>query len=1472
MNKQNASRVSAFMAVMMAGLVSAAPARAELTWASTNQYGQKVVQGFNDEASIRGAGCLDWSQILSANDPDELVRTGFSIAYEDNRFATEFGAPFHVRATAAPQEFDLWVLAHDDGLVQGSLQVRMREVTDPNQTEGFDPDSEIPIVAGSEAMVDAAGGTEPCWRHARIVLPEVAREGDYYFTLTWSPERVNSFEFVVDNDSLNGGLTKFRFLNPQRWFSGRIDPMIVISQELGTAVSCEPPIAKIVVVASDPAETGDTITVDGSSTVPGLGGAPTYAWTFVSRPTGSQATFNDSSAAVTTFNPDVEGDYVVQLEASKTCGSDTEQRTIHAEEVVLQVQAPTLSPDRVHAGDEQRLILLSVVATDPGDADPNLVHSWNLVRRDTGQALMDFDDVASPNRKLLRLGLGDQGPGLDTFYDVTVMVTNTDTGRSATSPAATLTISQVPQITFTIGETFWGEDMTYNVPITVTVHAFHLAIDSGATTTLRLLDLEAGGLVIDEVVDPFLVTADPNSDALLLDVLTLHDRLEWDTGFCWDPRGPQGDLSVMRDIQVQALNLVDENGFGFNSLPIPSANSIATSIAVPSDPKIEDYYEAVHARLEGIGETILGFASLIPPTCPPCAVIEFSAQAAHMLYARLVCTDAHDDPPGIDPNFGVVVPAEPQEFDSTAAVAPDEASRLGMVAAEQAFRIRGARGAYDQTYNKLFGGYGANDLGGMLLQGVELIRQGGVLDREYATLGANLRAAQEAVGVPSADEIVDLQDQVATSGLPQREIDVLQQLGADQQQIDAIEAELLSVDPNLFATPLPDDMEERLSSRGGFYARHSRGIAPGGFVLVALIDPRKGQPVHGTVDVQGRVVHKKEATTSCLCGPTLITDLKVDAQIVSSVNYPPPVFPGPPPSWCPAPPGPFPQALPFQLDTTTLTDGSHTVTVTAKDSGLCQPVRDPREHTNTDTITFSVDNTPPTSTITSPDADPNRPGLQVLAGDDITYTADDPVVSGYSSGLVDPFQGVFPTDFGVTLSATVRVADRAGNTASDTVEVLADTDGDRIADVSDPDDDNDGVADGVDNCPLVSNLGQADTDLDGQGDACDACPQDALNDTDHDGVCCPIDNCCEVANPAQADTDADGVGDACDPCPSASFCDDGNPCTLDVCDPQAGCSHEPTDTGQTNCGVGACSRTVDNCLGDLPQVCVPGEPGQEECNGVDDDCDGATDEVADLGTTTCGLGVCHHTVDNCLAGVPQTCDPLQGSSAETCDAVDNDCDGLSDEDFPSCGEPASQGFYRRLCGGPHPEGALTPSDADCVNNSATFSWVSTVADLCAVLTPDPASDKCEQAESQFMALLLNRCQGRVFDAQAIASTCSEHSSVGESIAHTDALLANAARTREDCLHAQCESDEINSGEAAGSNTLRIDVLPSGNVFLTWAQPPVSAAWPAPVAYRVWRRSLGAGAFELLAEVPGFSHEDTTAGPGSYEYQMTTVRR
>ncbi|MEQ1761786.1 MAG: PxKF domain-containing protein [Pyrinomonadaceae bacterium] len=129
-----------------------------------------------------------------------------------------------------------------------------------------------------------------------------------------------------------------------------------------------------------------------------------------------------------------------------------------------------------------------------------------------------------------------------------------------------------------------------------------------------------------------------------------------------------------------------------------------------------------------------------------------------------------------------------------------------------------------------------------------------------------------------------------------------------------------------------------------------------------------------------------------------------------------------------------------------------------------------------------------------------------------------------------------------------------------------DSDGDGIGDVCDADDDNDTVPDANDNCPLTANTSQADNDNDEIGDVCDA-------DDDNDTVLDAGDNCPLTANANQADNDNDGTGDVCDAdddndgvgdandnCPATANTDQldndgdgmGNACDPDVAPPVLG--------------------------------------------------------------------------------------------------------------------------------------------------------------------------------------------------------------------------------------------------------------------------------------------------------------------------------
>jgi hypothetical protein len=93
--------------------------------------------------------------------------------------------------------------------------------------------------------------------------------------------------------------------------------------------------------------------------------------------------------------------------------------------------------------------------------------------------------------------------------------------------------------------------------------------------------------------------------------------------------------------------------------------------------------------------------------------------------------------------------------------------------------------------------------------------------------------------------------------------------------------------------------------------------------------------------------------------------------------------------------------------------------------------------------------------------------------------------------------------------------------------------------------------------------------------------------------------------------------------------------------------------GQRTCTEGAFGRCEDQVL-----------PQEELCDTLDNDCDGEEDEGNPRGGFTCdtgALGVCGRGQTRCTDEGTQ-CIPDFVASEEVCDTLDNDCDGLTDED------------------------------------------------------------------------------------------------------------------------------------------------------------------------------------------------------------------
>ncbi len=125
--------------------------------------------------------------------------------------------------------------------------------------------------------------------------------------------------------------------------------------------------------------------------------------------------------------------------------------------------------------------------------------------------------------------------------------------------------------------------------------------------------------------------------------------------------------------------------------------------------------------------------------------------------------------------------------------------------------------------------------------------------------------------------------------------------------------------------------------------------------------------------------------------------------------------------------------------------------------------------------------------------------------------------------------------------------------------------------------------------------------------------------------------------------------------------------------PGGDCTCKPKDVGSTRLctsknDLGACEG-FEVCDPQNPGVdgsgwngCTAKKPKAETCNGVDDDCDGQIDEQLKAGKT-CNKTNTHGScvgAQVCKGSAGWLCD-APTATAEVCDSKDNDCDGATDE-------------------------------------------------------------------------------------------------------------------------------------------------------------------------------------------------------------------
>lgn len=143
-------------------------------------------------------------------------------------------------------------------------------------------------------------------------------------------------------------------------------------------------------------------------------------------------------------------------------------------------------------------------------------------------------------------------------------------------------------------------------------------------------------------------------------------------------------------------------------------------------------------------------------------------------------------------------------------------------------------------------------------------------------------------------------------------------------------------------------------------------------------------------------------------------------------------------------------------------------------------------------------------------------------------------------------------------------------------------------------------------------------------------------------------------------------------------------------------------------------RTAKACGAGGP-TCTPTAEDDETCNRVDDDCNGTVDEDYLAEPTNCGLGSCQATgetscvngtvVDSCAANSPTGMDAV-------CNGIDDDCDGRIDEGFVSESTTCGAGVCARSGSTSCVAGAVVNSCQAGMPTSATDTVCNGLDDDC----------------------------------------------------------------------------------------------------------------------------------------------------------------